>query len=63
MAQLQKVNKMKDFEINDLTFELATLKKIQRLHVKTIILSDDDFYRNEVNFKKKSLIFIMIFKD
>jgi len=50
MNQLEKSNKLKDQEINDLNFELSTLKKIQRSHVKTIVISDEEYYKNEVNF-------------
>ena len=39
---------MKEKEINDLNFELTTLKKIQRSHIKTILVTDEEFYQNEV---------------
>ena len=59
MAQLEKINVQKDREITDLNLELNTLKKIQRSHIKTIIVSDDDYYLNEVVFKRKNLIIFL----
>ena len=57
MAQLEKINVQKDKEIIDLNLELNTLKKIQRSHIKTITVSDDDYYINEVVFNRKNLMF------
>ena len=57
MAQLEKINVQKDREITDLNLELNTLKKIQRSHIKTITVSDDDYYINEVVFNRKNLMF------
>ena len=57
MAQLEKINVQKDKEIIDLNLELNTLKKIQRSHIKTITVSDDDYYLNEVVFNRKNLTF------
>lgn len=48
IGQLEKAIKFKDQEIHDMNFELGTLKKIQRLHDKTILINDDDFYMNKV---------------
>ena len=60
MAQLEKINVQKDKEIIDLNLELNTLKKIQRSHIKTITVSDDDYYLNEVVFNRKNLTFFQI---
>lgn len=57
MAQLEKMNAQKDREIADLNLELNTLKKIQRSHIKTITVSDDDYYLNEVVFNRRNLMF------
>lgn len=48
MAQLEKINKQKEYEIYELNFELSTLKKIHRNHIKTILVNDDEYYLKEV---------------